>query len=163
MAIRALKLDERWDYVSELDENRVVFAEAADRTLNGTTDVVASEAAGATVWQLGVLDSRISGQLSDKATRFRGNPDYPEDVAMEISPNDKAYRVVQMGLKGFRNFKDDDGNDVEFKTLAQATHSGSINVVINAILERLPAAIIRELSGVIERRNTVTDEELSKS
>ncbi len=160
MAIRALKLDDRWDFVSDLDENRVVHEEGP---LKGTTDVAASEQAGATVWELGVLDSRISGQLSDKATRFRGDPDHPEDVALEISPNDKAYRVVQRGLKGFRNFTDENANGVEYKTLAEATPTGSVNVVAHSVVERIPSAILRELSGEIERRNQVKDEELSKS
>lgn len=163
MAIKALKLDETWDYVSGLDDCRVVFKEG-DR--KGQTDVQASEANGATVWELGVLTSRISGLLSDKATRLRGSMDPsagPDEACLEIDPNSKAYRVVQHGLRGVRCFKDHTGADIAYDTTVEAVVGRSFNLVSPHIMDRIPAALLRELSEEIETRNTVGEEEAAKS
>lgn len=164
MAIRALKLDETWDYVSKLDDCRLVYKEEGPR--KGQTDVQASEENGATVWQLGVLTSRISGLLSDKATRLRGSMDPsagPDEACLEIDPNSKAYRVVQHGLRGLRNFKDHTDADVVYGTTVAAVAGSSWNLVSPYIMDRIPAAVLRELSEEIETRNTVGEDEAAKS
>ena len=165
MAIRALRLDETWDYVSKLDDCRVVYKEEGPR--KGQTDVQASEENGATVWVLGVLTSRISGLLSDKATRLRGSMDPsagPDEACLEIDPNSKAYRAVQHGLKGFRNFVDPlTGGDVAHDTTVAAVAGSSWNLVSAHIMDRIPAAVLRELCEEIESRNTVGEEEAAKS
>ena len=164
MAIRALRLDETWDYVSKLDDCRVVFKEEGPR--KGQTDVQASEANGATVWGLGVLTSRISGLLSDKSTRLRGSLDPsagPDEACLEIDPNSKAYRSVQHGLRGFRCFKDHTGADVKYDTTAAVVAGTSWNLVSEHVMDCIPAAIIRELSEEIESRNAVGEDEAAKS
>ena len=148
MAIRAVTMDQVVDYVSKEDPAKGTPQEADD----------------ATFFQLGTLSARMQAKVKDAATSFRADPESvdPKNPQMtaEFRPNESVILMVKFGLKGFRNFKDSNGNDVPFKTEQFHLGGQSFLVVSDDTLNFLGLELIRELSEVIEKSNTPNEADL---
>ena len=137
MSIKGLSLHSVRQYQSIYDDAR------------GTDD--------ATSFDIGTLDSRVFGMIRDKATSISLAPTIPTGaVPTAIYMNEVAFATVQYGLKGWRNFRDDAGNDIAFKTVKRSHGGQSYDVVDPEVLKRIPNVIINELAEQIRGDNEVT-------
>lgn len=138
MPIIGITLETTRDYVSAYDEAK------------GTPE--------ATVFSIGTLDSRIFGLIRDKSTTLQVDATSQNDeVNTQINANEVAFMTVQYGLRGWKNFRDSQGNDIPFKTVKR-NHAGQSYVVVDPqILKRLPAAVVVELANEIRTDNEMTE------
>lgn len=138
--IKGIKLDAVRNYVSNLDPAK------------GTDE--------ATVFELGTLDSRIMGRITDKATTMSINPNRPDDeVDTTVNASEVAFETVQYGLRGWKNFVDDDGKEIPFKTTKRNHGGTSYRVVDEDVLKMLPRAVIVELAAEIRKDNELSEAE----
>ncbi len=143
MAIKALTLDNEWEFQSEHDP------------MKGK--------AGATVFMLGALDSRIFGKIRDMATRVHVDPNRPDDeVESSIAQSEVWWHACLFGIRGWKNFKDGSG-DVKFKTTIRNVSGKSYTVVDEEILRLLPGEIVTEIAQEVMKGNTLEEEDAKKS
>ena len=110
-----------------------------------------------TVWSLAALDSRTTGFLADKNTVFTANAEGEQDV--KISANDLMFMTVQFGLRGFVNFIDHEGNEVQFKTETKVVGNKSYDVCSSEIVALIPVDVVRWLAEQISNFNSVEEGE----
>jgi len=89
-----------------------------------------------TTWHLGVLSVHIFAYLGEKML----------DSAKSM---ESMIDIVSFGLKGFENFKDKDGKDVEFTTKNTNICGKAYQVVSDNIISIIPVDIIVELGSKI--------------
>jgi hypothetical protein len=111
-----------------------------------------------TVFEIGTLDSRIMGRITDKATTMSIDPTRPDDeVDTQINSSAVAFETVMYGLRGWQNFVDADGKEIPFKT-AKRNHGGqSYRVVDEEVLKQVPRVVIMELAEEIRRDNELSE------
>jgi len=81
----------------------------------------------------------------------------PEETAdMTIKVHKRNYDIVKLGLVGFENFKDADGNDVVFETVATPKKNGSKNIVSSRCLDHFAMEWIDELAKAIIDLNSIS-------
>lgn len=140
MAIIGLTLNASESYQSDLDPNK------------GTEE--------ATTFKLATLDSRIMGKLRDDATTFSVNPTAPEDeVDVSVGQNELYFLACQFGIKGWTNLKDEEGNDIRFKTRKRNVGGRSYEVVDELVLGRIPQIVLQEIGREIIGLNDVDEDE----
>ena len=91
-----------------------------------------------TVWKLGVLPSRVIGQISTLAP------------GAEV---ETAYKLLQVSIKGWSNF------DVEFSTKKETLFGREMDAIPLEVLERVPLKTITELSKKVLEINGLTEAE----
>ena len=113
-----------------------------------------------TIWIIGAVDSRVYGHLSDASLVVAVDPSNPDgDADVKLANHALAFSVVQCGLKGYENFKDDKG-DVAWKTERKTVGSKSYEVVHTDILSLVPGKVLSWLSKQIMAINSLgADEE----
>lgn len=117
----------------------------------------------ATRFKLAFIDSFVTAYLKDKLTSFEADPNDATKVVSVYSPNEIHIETVRFGLKGWENFKDEEGNDIEFKTVKRRMGGRSYDVVSDELLGNLPMSLIEELAVEIRRLNIVTVAEAKNS
>ncbi len=117
----------------------------------------------ATVFELGTLTARVQVYLRDQSTKFKPDPDNEGEVIAEFLPNFSAFETVRFGLRGWTNFKDEDGNDIKFKTVKKVLSGREYDVVEEAAMDWLHADVIRELSEELTKVNTLSEKESKNS
>lgn len=145
MAIKGISMDSTLEYVSDLDS-----AKGTDRELDDGTRFI-----------LGTLTSRVQTGIRDKSTAFRQDQDGDEvGLTAEFRPNESTYLTVQFGLKGWKNFLEQDGeNEIPFKTIQRQFGGKTYTVVSPESMDRLGLELTRELAGEIDKLNQPTQEE----
>lgn len=114
----------------------------------------------ATTFKLATLDSRIMGKLRDDATSFSVNPSAPEDeVDVSVGQNELFYLACQFGIKGWTNLKDEDGNDIRYRTRKRNVAGRSYEIVDDLVLGRIPQPVLVEIGQKIIELNDVSEEE----
>jgi len=113
--------------------------------------------ADATVFELGSLDVFLMSWVYDRAMSLGDNGQ------MALNTNATNLDAVRFGLKGWRNFRDEQGNDIPFKTKQQAVNGKTYTVVADESLQYLSIALVRELAAEIKQVNQVTKEEAKNS
>ena len=107
--------------------------------LNETKDyVLPSDKENPTVWKLGAISSYLFARMS------------AESANREI---EMAYRVLQLGLKGWDNFS------VPYETKKENIYGREIEVVPISVLERIPLTVASELSTKILEINEISEDE----
>ena len=76
-------------------------------------DAAKTEADGATVFLIGVLDLDLKVHLQDSAMAFSS-----EGIIVNRS-NHKLAEAMRFGVRGWKNYKDPKGNDIPFKTITR--------------------------------------------
>ncbi len=114
---------------------------------------------GATKFVLGTLPARVQAMLRDKATKFRPDPNENNNVVAEFLPNEAAFETVRYGLRGWKNFLDAKGDEIEFKTVSRSVAGRQFQVVSEMILDLLPLEVIQELADKIRNLNKASEEE----
>lgn len=112
-----------------------------------------------TLWQIGVLDSRVLGIIEDKATSITiDNTDLDGETGVQMAANAVAYAIAQFGLRGFTNFTNDDG-EVVFETERKVLGGKPYEVVKSSILETIPSDVVKWLASEVKALNTLTQSE----
>lgn len=96
-----------------------------------------------TVFKIGVLDAEVFASLGEYT-------DNPLKMMLEI---------VRFGLKGFSNFKDAQGNDVQFSTVSRNVGPYNYKVVSDYILKIIPSQVINEMGAEILQQSKLSDQE----
>lgn len=133
--LKGMRLSETADFISQFDEAK-------------------TEEEGATVFVLGVLDSNVLAHIGDATTNV---------INMKFEASRAAYMTVQFGLRGWRNFKDEDGGDIPFKTVKTTVGGREYQTVSPKTMDNLPPQIIGELANKIRETNTLTKDEVKNS
>lgn len=149
MAIRGVNLVEKEEYIHPDDpghpdhEDRIA-AEKAGKTPEEPT-----------IYYIGNLtaNDRVEfGDMSATPTMRDGG------ITMALRNVQKAYAVVQRGLKGWKNMQDSNGKIVEFKTSTVRSGSGGfVEAVSDDCMVHLPQSVILDLSIEIQRKNGMTN------
>jgi hypothetical protein len=100
-----------------------------------------------TIWKIAVLSAHAFAHIGSKIT--------DQTKAVE-----GMLEVVKFGLRGFENFKDKDGKDVQFTTETKELYSRTYNLVSNNIINIIPIDIIIELGGRILEITKLTEQEI---
>lgn len=118
----------------------------------------------ATTFILGALDSRVMSIIKDKATAIPVSAfSNAENAVASLNVNQTNLDIVIFGLKGFKNFQDHDGKQIEFKTTQTVLGNKTYTTVLSSIVEMLPEEAISELAGVIMDINNVSETERKNS
>ncbi len=114
-----------------------------------------------TVWILGTLDLRTRAFIQDEMTAFQVSDSKKaqdkSDVKLRISQG--KILTAQFGVKGWRNLKDEHGQDIPFKTDTFSLDGKSYEIVAKAVIERFPYELVELLSGEVSKLNTITEPE----
>lgn len=113
--------------------------------LNDTVDyTLAQDKENPTIWKLGVIPNSIFMKL---ATNVR------EGQEVEI-----AYRILQLGLKGWENFKCKD-KDIPFEIITEDVFGREMSIVPVSLLETIPLNVVTDLSNKIMEINNLQENE----
>lgn len=135
MALKALSMDKTIEFQSSLDPDK------------GTEN--------ATVFVIKALSARQVAKIRDKSTKFRTDGKGDEtDILMEM--HTANYEFVRHGLKEWRNFQDENGNDA---LLEMETFEGR-EVVKHSSMDRLQSDVIQELAARITGFNSLEEDEV---
>lgn len=118
---------------------------------------------GATVFVLAPIAARINAVLKDRATQFRSDATGGGGLQADFRPNDIALDTVRHGLKGLSNFMGNKNVPLEYATQDQVIGAVTYKVVADSILDVIPLAVMRELSGEINKLSSVPEVEAKKS
>jgi hypothetical protein len=149
MPVRALDLSQRFDHISEFDD--------------------ATDPDVATIWHLGVLSSRDVGRIRDMATSLKFKTGVKEDEATDddvetsIARAKMNFEAVRLGLTGWSNFLDANGNTLDFKTVKRDVAGRKRDVVPDELLDMIPLDVIEELANLIMGQNVMADNEPGNS
>lgn len=115
---------------------------------------------GETVFVIGTLDSRISGLLKDQMTTFDIDQEKPEGVSLKnVKVNGVAFEACRYGVKGWSNFKDDEGHEIKFETKGHYEGGKLYQVVPGDLIARIPDPIVLELYNQITGGNFLSEAE----
>lgn len=155
MAIRGVNLSEKEDFIHPDDPGHPENPDVLEAVKNG------HPVEKPTVYHLGNLtaNDRVEfGDMSATPTMRDGG------ITMAMRNVQKAYAIVQRGLKGWDNMQDSDGKPVEFKTSTIKTTTGSFVVAVaDECMVHLPHQIIMDLSNEIQRKNGMVSDFSKKS
>ncbi len=117
--------------------------------------------ANPTVWILGTLDLRTRAFIQDEMTAFQVSDSKKaqdkSDVKLRISQG--KILTAQFGVRGWRNLKDEHGQDIPFKADTLNLDGKSYEIAAKAVIERFPYELVELLSGEVSKLNTITEPE----
>lgn len=117
-----------------------------------------------TVFVLGTVSPRIQGIVADKATRFVADPKtVQEEMSMDFAPNQANYDLVRYGLRGWKNFVDDQGLPIEYKTTKRNLGGVQLDAVVEDAMSAMKLEWITELADQLRRINEVSETEAKNS
>lgn len=113
-----------------------------------------------TSWTIGRIDHRLWSHLQDKNSRMEVNGLGGEaQGSVKFDLNTRNDDFVRFGLKGWKNLKDKNGNEVPFTTVSHSTAVGNRHGLSDLLLQKI-RPFIAELAAEIERFNGMTGEEV---
>jgi hypothetical protein len=116
-----------------------------------------SEGDERTEFTLGAIDGFVNAAVFDKALEWKSSDAGTQTASVKM--NEMDMEVVRFGLKGMRNFKDRDDNEIPFTTQNRTIMGKDYQVVSQDVLRAIPTVVIRELCAEIRTLNTLTKEE----
>lgn len=137
MAIRGLTLSSTFEYQSDADPDK------------GTPN--------ATVFVLGPLDVFVSTHL------FDGAMEVGPDQQVQFRSNAANLDAVRFGLKGWRNFKNEDGSDIPFETTERNLLGRKYVGVFDDCLARISIDEVRVMATQIREASLVQEAEAKNS
>lgn len=118
----------------------------------------------ATVFTIGALDGRVMSVIKDKATALPVSAfSNPEGAMASLNMNQTNFELVVFGLKGWRNFKDDDGKEIPFKTIVNLLGNKSYVTADPDLVAQLPDEAVAELANMIMDINSIDETERKNS
>jgi len=116
-----------------------------------------------TIFNLGILDSLTRAHLDDQHLEFR-KKDTTDPKLEDVAIHDKYVWFVRFGLRGWENFKDDNGVDIPFETEEiSIPRLGKRMVVKEDCMKRLELVHIIELGIQILNNNHAQEVEKKSS
>lgn len=113
-----------------------------------------------TVWLLGALDHRARTYIDDMTTEFEVSSSSPKDKAkVSLRINERNFQLVRFGLKGWRGFLGEDGQEIPFDTDTVSIDGRSYKLVAQRLMEFLPYQVIAELAGQVDGQNRLSEAE----
>lgn len=144
MSIRAINLTKTTDHVLSFDD-------AA-----GTDD--------ATTFTIGALDSRVFSVIKDKATALPVSAfSNPEGAMASLNMNQTNFEIVVFGLKGWKNFRDDQDKQIAYKTVHTQLGGRTYITIDPELVALLPEEAITELANKIMDFNVPSEEDRKNS
>jgi hypothetical protein len=116
----------------------------------------------ATKFIIGALDSYVMAELQDGLASFASGQNGEKDSAT-INFHEVALKGCRFGLRGWKNFLDENNNEVAFKTVKRAAHGREYDVVDPEVLRLVPIDAVTELYRQIRDFNTVSVVEAKNS
>lgn len=164
MALVGISVAETFDYVSDGDpcKRRVAVPVDPDDPEKGTRETTVIDD-GATVFKLGGLDVFVYGRITDNASSITRSEDDTKPIDFKTRLNASNIEAVRYGLKGWKHFTDQAGNDVPFGTVKRIEDGREYIVVSNACLKRLGLRLIGELGSRIREASEVSKAEQKNS
>lgn len=155
MALRAVSSAHTWEYVCKADPGHPDNIKKAreDGSLAEGADVPQP-----TIWELGSVASRVMAWAEDETAEVR---DLAGSQTAAIRQNHTARELVRTGLRGWRNFLDDEGNEVPVPQRKRRNIAG-VDVAClpdNDGLDLVPLPVIRELADELRKGNVVTEDD----
>ncbi len=118
-----------------------------------------------TVWTLGALDLRARTYIQDETTTFEvSSSQKPTDRAsVKLRLSERNVLLVRFGLKGWRNLKDGQGQDIASEQDAVPIDGKTYAVVSKRLIDQFPYELIEELAAEILGLNTLTEQDRKNS
>lgn len=118
-----------------------------------------------TVFIVGQLDAFTAANITDRLAKYSLNNNGSEELAsISLNKNELDVDTVRLGLKGWRNLQDKDGNEVQFKTASESFKGlGNREVASKDSIKRLRSEWIKELADAIRGENVLTEQETKNS
>lgn len=106
-------------------------------------------AEGATVWLLGTMSSVVMSILADDVASFG------EEGAMVLRSSDNDLLAARLGLRGWENYTDDDGNQIAFETESVVLRGRRFDVVTEELISGIPIPVLRQIGQQVKKSNSV--------
>lgn len=119
-----------------------------------------------TVWLLGTISGRLQAIIKDGAAKFAADLDAdgtPSNFKATVTPNQLALDTVMFGLRGWRNFPDKKGAEVQYKTEKRTLPGATVDVLARECIDRIDIVTVRELAERLEKINEVSEEDRKNS
>ena len=121
---------------------------------------------GATIWHLRALTSREDGALQDaiydmSRTRARQGDggDVQVDMNMVISPSQLRRNRTRIGLVGWENLLDAEGNPIPFVAEDLVLGARTFKAAPDSVLDMMSQRLIADLAAQVERLSSITPTE----
>lgn len=134
MAIKGISIFESEEYISRTDTEK--------------------DKSKATIFILGSLDVSTKARLQDNMMAMESDG---INTNIKTNRNTVYLEAVRYGLKGWKNFIDEKGNEIKFDTVKRLVSGGEIDIPSDESLNRLPSNIIRELGEKILNVNSLSE------
>jgi len=141
MAITGLSKIETSEYISEKDPCK-------------------TEQEGATVFLIGAIDKETLGALRDSAQAME-MVEGKQQLIMNTSA--MFVKACRAGLRGWRNFKDETGKDIIFKSEDGYLFEKQLKLVSKETIDKMPFDLVIELGRAIVDKNSRLDATLLKN
>lgn len=155
MALRAVSSSQTWEYVSKSDPGHPDRIEEA----RVTGELKEGEAPPEpTVFELGSIPARVMAFIEDETAEVR---DLAGAATAAIKQNHTARMLVRVGLRGWRHFLDDEGNEISVPKRSKRNIGGvdMASLPDTDGLDLLPLPVIRELADELRKGNVVAEED----
>jgi hypothetical protein len=103
----------------------------------------------------------VDTYISDNAITM--TPDGLGGQQARFQTNANNLDTVRFGLKGWRNFKDDAGNDIAFQTVDKILLGRKYTVVSDECLARIPIIEVRAMATEIHAASILSEDEAKNS
>jgi len=105
-------------------------------------------------FEIGSLDVDIKAKLTDEMYSM-GLGDGSGGMNVGTNKNTTYLKTVKFGLRGWKNFKDKDGNEIPFVTGEQYMNNKQYTALADSSLQAMPLWLIREIGAKILESNDV--------
>ncbi len=117
-----------------------------------------------TPWTLGTLDLRMRTYIQDETATFEVSSDKSTDRAgVKLRLGERNVLIVRFGLKGWKNLKDAQGQEIPYEQDVIPLDGKSYSVVAKRLIEQFPYELIEELATAILSLNTLTEQDRKNS
>jgi hypothetical protein len=156
MAIRALTLGDTFEYVSDKDpckQKQETQIDPKDPKKGTVVDYLIKD--GATKFFLSALDVFLMGEIYDNSQTLTGE-EGSNKIGINTKINQTNISAVRHGLRGWSDFKDDNGNDVKFTTTDIQVNGRDYKVASDAAMKMLGIRLVTELAGKIKEASEIS-------
>jgi len=131
--------------------------ETIEYTCEGDTDPK-------TVFILGVIPTVVMAAVKDKSRTVVMNIFDGEDTPrLKTNLGEMQLEYVRYGLKGWRQMVDKDGKDIVFQNETVQHGGKDVKVASDESLNVIPDDVMTELSGVVQKMNSLNAKEIKNS
>lgn len=108
-----------------------------------------------TAFQIGALDTYVMARLQDGLTEFTQESQNNEASA-KVHLHAVAIQSAQFGIRGWKNFQDDKGNEIQFKTITKIVYGKKYEVVADELMMMIPIGVVMEIYRTLQTINQPT-------